>query len=126
MRRVLVVEPSKELARIISESFNGEGIAADAAHTAQMGISRADENKPDLVVLELLISGHNGLEFIHEFKSYNDWFDVPIVIYSDLSSEELGKAVNWEEDMNIIKHFYKPTTTLHELNKYVKNVINEK
>ncbi|MEX2014673.1 MAG: response regulator [Candidatus Saccharimonadales bacterium] len=123
--RVLIVEPSQDLAGVISKSFNGSGVVADIAHTAQMGISRADENKPDMVVLEVLISEHNGLEFIHEFKSYNDWFDIPIVIYSDLSAEELGRAVNWREDMNIIKHFYKPTTTLRELNRYVRGVLNE-
>ncbi len=123
--RVLIVEPSKELAAIISKSFTEGGIAADVAHTAQTGISRADKNKPDIVILELLISEHNGLEFVHEFKSYQDWFDIPIVIYSNLSTEELGKAVGWKEDMNIIRHFYKPTVTLKELNSYVKNILNE-
>ncbi len=123
--RVLIVEPSKDLAGIISESFIQEDIIADVAHTAQAGISRADKNKPDIVVLELLISEHNGLEFIHEFKSYHDWFDIPIIIYSDLSSEELGRAVGWREDMNIIGHLYKPTASLKELKEYVKSAFDE-
>ena len=123
--RVLIVEPSKDLAKVISKSFTTKGAITDIAHTAQAGISRADKNKPDIVILELLISEHNGLEFIHEFKSYHDWFDVPIVIYSNLSAEESGRAVGWTTDMNIIKHFYKPTVTLEELNNYAKNVVNE-
>ncbi len=123
--RVLIVEPSKDLAGVISDSFSQENIIADVAHTAQAGIAHADKNKPDIVVLELLMSDHNGLEFIHEFKSYQDWFDIPILIYSDLSSEELGKAVGWREDMNIIGHLYKPTASLKELKGYVKSAFNE-
>lgn len=123
--RALIIEPSRDLAEIVSKSLEREGVIADIAHNAQGGISQADKNKPDLVILELLLSEHNGLEFIHEFKSYNDWFDIPIVIYSDLSAEELGEAIGWSEDMNIINHFYKPTSTLEELNSYVKSVLNE-
>lgn len=123
--RVLIVEPSKDLAQVISESFATKGAITDVAYTAQGGIASADKNKPDIVILELLISEHNGLEFIHEFKSYQDWFDVPIIIYSDLSSEELGRAVGWTTDMNIIKHFYKPTVTLEELNSYAGSAVNE-
>lgn len=123
--RALIVEPSKDLAHIISESLEEDGIAADIVHTAQAGISSADQNKPDVVIMELLISDHNGLEFIHEFKSYQDWFDVPIIIYSDLSAEELGVAVGWKEDMNIQRHFYKPTTTLRELKDFIKNMPDE-
>lgn len=122
---VLIIEPSKDLAQIIAARFSDDGTAAYIAHTAQAGISAADKNKPDIVILELLISEHNGLEFIHEFKSYHDWFDVPIVIYSDLSAEELGSAVGWEEDMNITNHFYKPTTSLQELNDYALSIVNE-
>jgi DNA-binding response OmpR family regulator len=123
--RILIVEPSKDLARVIGESFEGGDIITDVANTAQAGISCADKNKPDIVILELLIREHNGLEFVHEFKSYQDWFDIPIVIYSDLSAEELGRAVGWAEDMNIVKHFYKPTVTLEELNNYVKSIADE-
>ncbi len=123
--KVLIIEPSKELANIIAARISKEGASAYIAHTTQAGISVADKNKPDIVILELLISGHNGLEFLHEFKSYHDWFDVPIVIYSDLSAEELDSAVGWEEDMNIVNHFYKPTTSLKELNDYALSIVNE-
>lgn len=123
--RVLIVEPSKDLAQVVRRSFDAQGIDTDVAHTAQAGISRADKNKPDIVILEVLISEHNGLEFIHEFKSYQDWFNVPIIIYSNLSAEELGRAVGWKEDMNIVRHFYKPTVTLEKLNSYVKAITDE-
>ncbi len=123
--RALIIEPSRDLAKVISGFLMEEGINADIAHTAQAGLSCADENRPDVVIIELLISDHNGLEFIHEFKSYQDWFDVPIVVYSDLSSEELGVAVGWKEDMNIQKHFYKPTTTLKELKNFIKTIPDE-
>lgn len=124
--RVLIVEPSRDLAQVLSRAFEVKGILSNTAYTAQEGVLSADKNKPDAVVLELLMSEHNGLEFIHEFKSYPDWFDVPIVVYSDLSAKELSKAPGWKEDMNITKHFYKPTTTLEDLTDYISSLVDDK
>ena len=124
--RVLIVEPSKDMARIIKDYLDSKGFTAYIAHTSQEGIYIADKNKPDIVILELLMSGHNGLEFIYEFKSYNDWFDIPIVIYSDLSAEELGPVAGWEEDMNITGHFYKPAVSLEKLSSHAMKVVNER
>ena len=117
--RVLIVDPSKDLAEVVSTALNRKGFKSYMAHSAQTGISTADRNKPDAVILELLISNHNGLEFIYEFKSYPDWFDVPIVIYSNISPEELNKAPGWEEDMGVVRHFYKPTTSLEDITNFI-------
>jgi len=120
---VLIVEPSRDLARIMKRAFGRNGIKSVVAHSAQSGVQVADKHQPKLVILELLMSKHNGFEFIHEFKSYPDWFDIPIVIYSDLSAEELAMEKGVNEGMDIIQHFYKPTATLAQLIKFAKGVL---
>lgn len=119
MKSVLIIEPSKELGKILKSAFESKKISVDLANSAQAGVIAADKTLPDLVILEIIMSKHNGLEFIHEFKSYPDWFDVPIVIYSDLVKDQMVTKPEIIEEMNIIKHFYKPTTSLEELTSYV-------
>lgn len=120
---VLVVEPSKDLADILKQALKISGIKSSVAHSAQSGITTADKVKPKLVLLELLMNDHNGLEFIHEFKSYQDWFDIPIIIYSEIALEQLAIEPGMMNDMNIIKYFYKPKTSLSELTDFVSETL---
>lgn len=115
MTDVLIVEPSEDLAKVLGEAFARRGMSCSVAVSAQEAISTADKASPKLVILELIIPDHNGLEFIHEFRSYPDWLDTPIIVYSQISAEELGMDEEMRQDMGIIRHFYKPTTSLAEL-----------
>ena len=120
---ILIVEPSKDLAKIISQALAREGLETKVAHTAEQAIKLADEGEIQVVVLELIMPRHNGLEFIYEFRSYADWFDVPIIGYSQLSSEELGIDKQLAREMGIISHLYKPTTSLDTLVSEVQKVL---
>lgn len=112
---VLIIEPSRDLAAVLEKAFNRKGYKAAVAHTAQEGIEMADKADPRIVVIELIIPQHNGLEFIHEFRSYAEWLNVPIIVYSQLVPSELGVDEKILAEMGIAGHFYKPTTSLEEL-----------
>lgn len=120
--KVLIVEPSKNLAKVVKSALEQKGISAQVASSAQGGISEADRSTPDLVLLELLLRKNNGLEFIHEFKSYPEWFYTPIIIYSDLPYSELFVEDPMLKEMNIIEYFYKPETSLEKLVNRISEV----
>lgn len=117
---VLLVEPAVDLAEVMTKALAAHDINSQTAYSAQSAIAKADKQKPAAVVLELVIAQHNGLEFIHEFRSYADWLDIPIIIYSHVSAEELGLKPESLINLGIAKHFYKPTTTLSQLITTVK------
>ncbi|HYF96797.1 MAG TPA: response regulator [Patescibacteria group bacterium] len=118
---VLIIEPLRELARVLAEALDHHEISAVVACNAQDGIKKADEKTPDIVVMELLIPRHNGLEFIHEFRSYPEWLDIPIILYSNISREELGLEDSKLHEMGIVGYLYKPTTSLESLIKSVES-----
>lgn len=112
---VLIVEPSPELAEVLQVALNQRGITSRVAGSAQLGIRLADENPPQLVLLELVVPRHNGMEFLHEFRSYPDWLDIPIILYTNVSRDELQLEGQMLQDMGIAGYFYKPTTSLEKL-----------
>ncbi len=112
---ILIIEPLEDLAKVLARAFKRSGLSSAIATTAQEAIRLADEKAPRLVVIELLIPGHNGMEFIHEFRSYPEWLKTPIILYSHLAPEELGLSDEAMQDMGIAGHFYKPTTSLGKL-----------
>lgn len=120
---VLIIDPSKSLAMVIAEALARKELSSAIAHSAQKGIELADKNIPKVVILEPLIYLHNGIEFIYEFRSYSEWLDVPIILYTNLSQSELKFTNEMKQDLGVVDHLYKPTNTLQKLISKVEDVI---
>lgn len=116
---VLLIEPDKLAARLYKGALLARGHSVRTAHTSQAALNALDEAKPDIIVLELDIPGHNGLEFLYEFCSYEDWMHIPIVIHTVIPAQRLErKMVNWAE-LNVREYMYKATSTLADLQAVV-------
>lgn len=120
---VLVIEPSKDLSLVVAQALARHERSSAIAHTSQTAIEQADKSTPRLVILELLMPRHNGLEFIHEFRSYPEWLDIPIIIYSQMPKEEMDVSKEVLNDMGIVDHLYKPTASLSDLIQNVEKHI---
>lgn len=63
MAHILLVEPDISLGKLYTSSLELSGYSVSHCRTAQDAITSADENIPDLVLLEIEIAIHNGIEF---------------------------------------------------------------
>lgn len=122
--KILLIEPQNDFAKIIGKSLETGDIEVLHAPDAQEGV-RVAEQGIDVVVLELALPGHNGLEFLYEFRSYNDWRHIPIIIYSHISSEEAGFNAEIYDRFGVTAHLYKPTTSLQKLENAVRGAVLE-
>ncbi len=122
--KILVVEPQKDLGKLIDKSLTLSGMEVMLTTDAQTAVHAAEQGV-DVVVLELALPGHNGVEFLYEFRSYDDWRHIPVVIYSHISSEEAGFGSEVYQRFGIKKHLYKPTTSLQKLADTVRGVALE-
>lgn len=99
------------------------GYAVQHAFGAQDAIDIADEHLPSVVILETQIAEHDGIEFLHEFRSYPEWKDIPVIINSRLRLQSLPIAREiLKKDLGVTECLYKPQSTLAELVKSVAKV----
>lgn len=116
MAFVLLVEPDTELARTYAEALRLAGHEAVHAATAQSAINAADQRVPNVVVLELQLPAHGGLEFLHEFRSYPEWQAVPVILNTYVLPQEINAVrTTLAEDLGIRAVHYKPQTSLQLL-----------
>lgn len=108
------------MALVIAQALARHERSVAIAQTSQSAIQQADKSLPRLIILELLIPRHNGLEFIHELRSYPEWLDIPLIIYSQMPKEDLLASPEVLKDMGVVEHFYKPTVSLDKLVKSVE------
>lgn len=125
MRHILLVEPSQDLGTVIVRFLDKAEFTCDQARSAQDAISLADTKSPDAVVLELALPGHNGVEFLYEFRSHADWSHVPVIFYSQISADECGLSKDQMQSLGIAGHLYKPTTPLKTLQNTLLDVLHE-
>lgn len=120
MRRILLVEPDKILGSLYSSSLRKAGHEVVWCQNAQQAISELDQDKTSLVVLELQLALHNGIEFLYELRSYSDWAALPVIILSHVPKSEFSMTLI--DDCNIACYLYKPQTNLRQLNQAVDEV----
>lgn len=112
---VLLLEPDKNLSESYIEVFRSNGHTISWAKTAQGAVLEADEKQPDVVVLELQIARHNGIEFLYEFVSYPEWQSIPVVILTVLLISEVKKMTVLRDQLSVVKVLSKTHTDLKNL-----------
>jgi len=120
-QQILLIEP-----RITSQSAVAKMLSnydVDVVHDADSAVLHAVNKKPDLVIMEMSLSGHSGMEFLYEFRTYTDWENVPIIIYSSLKiNDEILFSRAWEK-LNVFDYIYKPESTMSNLKSAVEKAL---
>jgi len=116
MAEILLVEPDSRLAATYAKTLQAAGHHVTTVPSAQTAIVAADTALPDLVILELQLVEHSGIEFLYEFRSYPDWQAVPVIIQSQVPPAEFSD--NWQllqNELGVQAYLYKPRTSLRRL-----------
>ena len=116
MAHVLLIEPDAALARTYVQALQHVGHQVSLAGSAEDAIVAADQAKPDVVVLELRMAVHDGVEFLHEFRSYPEWQAIPVVVNSHIAPSALEPVQQaLRTDLGVVEVLYKPRATLQQL-----------
>ncbi len=123
-KKILLIEPDNIIGGVVSSGLRESGYIITHCRTAQSAINAADKENYDLVICELLLVSHSGIEFLYEFRSYKDWQDVPVMIYSSVPASEFGsKSKGLTSELSIGAYLYKPNTSLEQLIKNVDSLL---
>lgn len=121
--KIVLLEPDKVLADTYRQVLMHDGHKVVMCATAQAAIFAADELQPDLIIMEMQLTGHSGIEFLYEFRSYDDWTSVPVVVLSNVPAGEFSDCWNvLKEQLGVEHYHYKPLTTLRTLLKTVNAI----
>ena len=116
MKKILLIEPDRLLAETYRRALETAGYKVSVCAGAQTAVLVADKIQPQLVIAELQLVEHSGIEFLYEFRSYPEWQSIPVLIHTQVPISEF--ADSWSimhEQLNVAGYLYKPDTNLHKL-----------
>ncbi len=123
MARILFIEPDRILAANAKKILKRAGHSVDWQVDPQAAMDSADAAHPDIIILDLLLAGRSGVEFLYEFRSYPEWAKLPVVIYSSVPPEDLNAAGIGFKQLNIAAYYYKPATPIVELSHSINQIL---
>jgi two-component system OmpR family response regulator len=85
IRRLLVIEDDPDIGDVLRVNLQDEGFSVDYAADGDAGLTKAENESFDLIVLDLMLPGVDGLEICRRVRMRSDY--TPIVITSAKSAE---------------------------------------
>lgn len=77
MRSVLVVEDDEGIGEFVEAELRHEGFAVEWVRTGREGLERAERGSFDIVLLDVMLPGMNGLEVLRRLRASSD---VPVIL----------------------------------------------
>ena len=88
MSKILIIEDDKFLRELIVSKLAKENYDVLEAVDGEEGIKKIKEEKPDLVLLDLILPGIDGFEVLSQMKNDPAVFSIPVIILSNLGQRE--------------------------------------
>ncbi len=91
-RTVLAVDDEIETRDFVSTVLEESGYTPILAEDGEQAMEIIRQNKPDLVILDIMMPKQSGIKMYRELKSAESLRDIPIIIYSGLPRRTLLRA----------------------------------
>lgn len=87
MARILIVDDSPTDVRVLSVMLERAGFQTLSAGTAEEGVARARSDRPDLILMDVIMPGTNGFQATRILSRDPDTSSIPVIIVTTKSME---------------------------------------
>lgn len=87
IQKVLLVDDSKTELMYLTDLLKKQGFQVRTAENAQEAIQRLAEEKPDLILMDVVMPGQNGFQLTRSIARDTKYADVPIIMCTSKNQE---------------------------------------
>ena len=92
MKKVLVVDDDEDVRKLVSKIVERAGYEAVVAKNGVEGMGKVREDKPDLIILDVLMPKESGIRMYRELKTDELFKDIPVVMLSAIAPESFFRS----------------------------------
>jgi len=121
MKKILFIEDESALQKTFGEVLKQEGYEMIPALDGEIGLRLAKSEKPDLILLDLILPRINGFEVLKQLKINEGTKEIPIIILTNLEkAEDIQKALELGAATYLVKANYTLTEVVEKVKKALK------
>jgi len=87
MKIILVVDDEKDIVQLIRYNLEREGFKVESASDGNEALKRANEIKPDLILLDIMLPGKDGYEVMKSLNQNEKTANIPVIFLTAKSAE---------------------------------------
>lgn len=120
MTKILLIEDEEALQKALSKSLEIENFTVISAYDGKTGLEAAQKEKPDLILLDLILPQIDGFEVLRELKKSPETKDIPVIILTNL---EQSQSVEKTIEFGPLNYLVKANYNLDEIIVKIKELL---
>lgn len=121
--KILLVEDSKPIRRENESALHKAGYEVICAEDGESALRLAQEQKPDLILLDMILPKMSGPEVLRHLKSEAATAEIPVVVLSSLSEKNRQKLLEEGAEEYLEKNSLMPVQGINMLPQALENII---
>jgi DNA-binding response OmpR family regulator len=122
-KKILIIEDDEGINRVYVAKLTREGFNVSTALSGEEGVRKIFAEKPDLVILDLMLPKKDGFEILKEVKADSTVKNIPVIIMSNLGQDE---DVKRGMDLGAADYLIKSDYPITKVVEKVKNTLEKK
>jgi len=120
-QKILIIEDDEFLRELITQKLVKEDFEISEAVDGEEGIKKIKEEKPDLVLLDLILPGIDGFEVLSRMKKELTLAPIPVIILSNLGQkDDVEKGLKMGAIDYLIKAHFTPGEIIDKIKAALK------
>jgi twitching motility two-component system response regulator PilH len=105
-QKILIIDDDVEIATMMADVLKGEGYAVTLAHDGLRAIEKSNQEKLDLILLDIRMPFFSGFWFCDAFKKRPEPRHIPVIMVSALNEpEDIERAHQLGASAYLVKPF---------------------
>jgi DNA-binding response OmpR family regulator len=105
--KILVIEDDEFFRKFYTVKLKENNFEVDSAENGEEGLKKIAENKPDLLLLDLIMPIKDGYDVLEALSQADETKQIPVLVFSTLGQEkDIEKALQMGARGYINKSFY--------------------
>lgn len=90
-KNILLIEDDKFLSDLYQKVLTQAGYQVEVARDGEAGLSKAQQQRYDLILLDIMLPKKNGVDVLRDLKGKDLTKNIPVMVLSNLGQEDIVK-----------------------------------
>ncbi len=121
-KKILLVEDEDSIRDLYVRQISKAGLDVKSVADGKTGLAALKKDDYDLLLLDIMLPGMNGLQVLREFKKHNPDSKMKVILLTNLGQEEVIKeGFSMGANAYLIKSSYTPDQIVEEVKNALAN-----
>jgi CheY-like chemotaxis protein len=120
-KKILFIEDEPDQVMMVKTRFENMGFSVTSAVDGEEGLKKIDKEKPDLILVDVVIPKVDGIEVCKRLRHNENSKDIPIILITAAGMEDFEEQCKGVGANACFRRPYEPT----ELDEKIKTLVKE-